>query len=121
MSRRKSDMSAKPTPVQEVPAKKKAAADVSKLDTKTETEVVQIPAGAEVRLLEECRVSHKQLRLRAEPDRGAEVLKVLPIGTAVTVDLRTWRPDGVGVWMQAQADGLEGWVDTRYLVRAEEG
>ena len=121
MSRRKSDTAAKPAPVQEALAEQEAAADVSNLDTKTETEVVQVPAGAEVQLLEEFRVAHKQLRLRAEPDRGAMVLKVLPIGTVVTVDLRTWRPDGVGVWMKAEADGLEGWVDTRYLVRAEEG
>lgn len=121
MSRRKSDTAAKPAPVQEALAEQEAANHVSKLDTKTETETVQVPAGAEAQLLEECRVAHKQLRLRKEPNLGAEVLKVLPIGTAVTVDLRTWRPDGVGVWMKAEADGLEGWVDTRYLVQAEEG
>ena len=121
MSRRKSDTAAKSAPIQEVSAEKEAAAGVSNLDTKTETEVVQVPAGAEVQLLEECRVAHKRLRLRAEPDHGAKVLKVLPIGTVVTVDLRTWRPDGVGVWMKATAEGLEGWVDARYLVRAEEG
>ena len=116
MSRRKSDTAA---PVQEAPAEKESANHVSNLDTKTETEVVQVPAGAEVHLLEECRVAHKQLRLRKEPNLGADVLKVLPIGTVVTVDLRTWRPDGVGVWMKAEADGLEGWVDTRYLARDE--
>lgn len=120
MSRRKSDTAAKPAPVQEAPAEKEAANNVSKLDTKTETEVAQVPAGAEAQLLGECRVAHKQLRLRKKPNLEAEVLKVLPIGTAVTVDLRTWRPDGVGVWMKAEAEGLEGWVDTRYLVRAEE-
>lgn len=119
MSRRKSDTAAKLAPVQEAPAEKEEAADVSKLDTKTETETVQVPAGAEVQLLEECRVAHKRLRLRKEPNLGADVLKVLPIGTAVTVDLRTWSPDGVGVWMKAEADGLEGWVDTRYLARDE--
>lgn len=116
MSRRKSDTAA---PAPEAPAEKEAAANVSNLDTKTETEVVQAPVGAEDQMLEECRVAHKRLRLRAEPNLGAGVLKVLPIGTAVTVDLRTWRPDGVGVWMKAEADGLEGWVDTRYLARDE--
>lgn len=119
MSRRKSETTTKPAPVQEAPAEKGAASDVSNLDTYKE-ESVQVPSGAEVQLLEECRVAHKRLRLRKDPDRGAEVLKVLPIGTAVTVDLRTWRPDGVGVWMKAEADGLEGWVDTRYLARIEE-
>ena len=119
MSRRKSDTAAKPAPVRETPAEKEAAADVSNLDTKAETEVVQVTAGAEVQLLEECQVAHKRLRLRKEPNLGADVLKVLPVGTAVTVDLRTWRPDGVGVWMKAEADGLEGWVDTRYLARDE--
>ena len=51
MSRRKSDTAAKPAPVQEALAEQEAAADVSNLDTKTETEVVQVPAGAEVQLL----------------------------------------------------------------------
>ena len=43
MSRRKSDTAA---PVQEAPAEKESANHVSNLDTKTETEVVQVPAGA---------------------------------------------------------------------------
>ena len=116
MSRRKSDTA---DPVQEAPAEKEAAANVSDLAAKTETETVQVPVGAEDQMPEECRVAHKRLRLRKEPNLGAEVLKVLPIGTAVTVELRTWRPDGVGVWMKAEADGLEGWVETRYLTRDE--
>lgn len=133
MSRRKSDTAAKPVPAQEAPAEKAAAgkdtaeqeaagtAEVSNLDTIVEEDAVHVPAGAPVQLLEECQVAYKALRLRQGPDRGAVILKVLPIGTPVTVDLRTWRPDGVGVWMQAKADGLEGWVDTRYLARTEEG
>ena len=106
MSRRKSDTA---DPVQEAPAEKEAAANVSDLAAKTETETVQVPVGAEDQMPEECRVAHKRLRLRKEPNLGAEV----------TVELRTWRPDGVGVWMKAEADGLEGWVDTRYLTRDE--
>ena len=133
MARRKSDAAAKPVSTQDTSAEQTAtgkaatkqytaeASDVSNLDTIMEGETLQIPGEAPVQLLENCRVAHKALRLRQKPDRGAEVLKVLPIGTPVTVDLRTWSPDGVGVWMQAQANGLEGWVDTRYLVRTEEG
>lgn len=123
MSRRKSEQATNPvsTADQKVEQTTADATNVSNLDTIVEEETLQVSAEAPVQLLEECQVAHKALRLRQKPNFGAKVLKVLPIGTPVTVDLRTWNPDGVGVWMQAQAGGLDGWVDTRYLIRSEEG
>lgn len=116
MSRRKSG-------VDPAPVKNKTAETVEEpeMEAKAAEETVQVPTEAAVQLLEECRVVHKRLRLRKEPNLGADVLKVLPIGTPVTVDLHTWHPDGLGVWMRAQTDGAEGWVDTRYLARIKEG
>lgn len=84
--------------------------------------VLEAGPEAEVQVLDTCRVAFcPALRLRETPGRDGKVIRELPAGTAVTVNCCSWRADGTGVWMPARVDGLEGWVDARYLTQAGEG
>lgn len=54
----------------------------------------------------------KMLNVRAEPDRDAEVLRVIPVGTEVMIDPTEFTNDFYKVYL---ADGSEGFCMKKFI------
>lgn len=54
------------------------------------------------------------LNVRSQPDPAAPILGTIISGAPVQLLTRQTAPDG-GDWALVRADGLSGWVNTRYL------
>lgn len=61
-------------------------------------------------------IAQTGLNLRAEPNREAEVLAVLPKGVGVRLVRPIENPDG---WVDVRTGYLTGWVMAQYLARLE--
>lgn len=67
-----------------------------------------------------CRVEFcSGLNLRKGPSMHAPVLQVLPAGTELLIDPLEWTADGTGVWFPVTVDGVNGFVNGKYLAPVE--
>lgn len=66
-------------------------------------------------------VDAESLNLRDGPGKDAALLISLPRGTSVTLLGEVVTSDDLGIWVRVRANGVEGWVNRRFLRDADAG